>query len=254
MNAGRIAAVALALGVGARAAHAQIAVDELELKLQLDQHGAASVETFRVSNTGDAPVQATISAQDWDRAENGDNRFYALNTLPTSCGKRLKVFPMVLQLAAHATQTVRVSMDSAQAAPNGCHTVLFVEQPPPPKNQRASALLYTLRYGVKVYAEPANGAASGEVKDMQIVRDSVVLQYANGGAVQSQTHGTVEIRRPDNSVAAKVDVPEFPVLGGASRRLAVALPKLASGKYVVLALLDFGGAEIAAGQAELQVP
>ena len=38
------------------------------------------------------------------------------------------------------------------------------------------------------------------------------------------------------------------------RRLGVPLPRLGRGRYVVLALLDYEGAEIAAGQVDLEIP
>jgi len=66
--------------------------------------------------------------------------------------------------------------------------------------------------------------------------------------------GTMEYRRPDNSIAATDSIAEFPVLPGARRRVAVRVPKLAAGSYVALALLDYGGSEIAAGQIAVRVP
>jgi hypothetical protein len=80
------------------------------------------------------------------------------------------------------------------------------------------------------------------------------VSYRNAGSCQTQTRGSIEIRRLDNSVAARIEIPEFPTLPGATRRLSVPIPRLPSGKYVLLALLDFGGQEIAAGQASLEVP
>jgi hypothetical protein len=82
----------------------------------------------------------------------------------------------------------------------------------------------------------------------------LAITYKNTGARQTVAHGAVEVRRPDNSVVAKVDIPEFPTLPGATRRLGVALPRLPSGRYVLLALLDYEGAEIAAGQVDLDIP
>jgi hypothetical protein len=67
-------------------------------------------------------------------------------------------------------------------------------------------------------------------------------------------HGKVEIRRTDNTLVSTLDIPEFPTLPGATRRLGVPLPRLPRGKYVLLALLDYEGSEIAAGQVDLEIP
>jgi hypothetical protein len=50
-----------------------------------------------------------------------------------------------------------------------------------------------------------------------------------------------------------VPIAEFPTLPGATRKVVVEVPRtLAPGDYVVLALVDFGGAELVAGQIDFQ--
>jgi P pilus assembly chaperone PapD len=260
-----IALVAVALVATHHSASAQISVDELELHIPLKRGVTTVSEVFHATNGAATPGQATIVAQDWDRSETGDNRYYPLGTLPTSCGSHVKVFPSVLQLGPRSTQTVRVTIDSAGSIQGNCYTILFVETPPPPRNANGAALVYSVRYGVKIYVE-RDLPLGAEVENVAIApRDDhaakgdtslkqVVVTYHNTGAKQTMTHGTVEIRRPDNSVVTKVDIAEFPTLPGATRRLGVPLPRLERGKYVLLALLDYEGAEIAAGQVDLEIP
>jgi hypothetical protein len=65
--------------------------------------------------------------------------------------------------------------------------------------------------------------------------------------------GRLEFRRLDNTLATQVPIAEFPTLPGAVRKLMVDVPNgLALGDYVVLALIDFGGAELVAGQIDYQ--
>ncbi len=263
---GWLLAPAGALAAFARIATAQVAVDQLELHVAL-RPGATAAATFHAANPGSLPAHATISMQDWDRSEAGENRYYPTGTLPTSCGSHVSVFPSVLQLEPRSAQEVRVLVDSASAIGHGCYTILFVETPPPPRSSQTSGVQYSVRYGVKVYVEPES-APTAEVTDVDVVnrpdtasrakKGATVRQleitYKNTGARQTVAHGAVEVRRPDNSVVSKVDIPEFPTLPGATRRLGVALPHLPSGRYVLLALLDYEGAEIAAGQVELEIP
>ena len=50
-----------------------------------------------------------------------------------------------------------------------------------------------------------------------------------------------------------VPIDEFPTLPGSVRKVMVDVPSgLAPGDYVVLALIDFGGAELVAGQIDYQ--
>jgi hypothetical protein len=46
-------------------------------------------------------------------------------------------------------------------------------------------------------------------------------------------------------------VVEFAILPGDSRRLRVRVPLLPPGQYVALALIDYGGADVAGGQVQL---
>src|SRR5262249_23523792 len=94
----RMVGVAATLIAGGRTARAPVAVDELELRFAL-RPGGPTVQTFRVSNEGDSAAQVTIGAQDWDRDETGQNRFYPLGELSTSCRSRVVVSPTVFQLA-----------------------------------------------------------------------------------------------------------------------------------------------------------
>jgi hypothetical protein len=65
--------------------------------------------------------------------------------------------------------------------------------------------------------------------------------------------GRLEFRRLDNTLAMQVPIAEFPTLPGAARKVMVDVPAgLAAGDYVVLALIDFGGPELVAGQIDYQ--
>lgn len=260
---GRCLALAVTLVLVGRRASAQVAVDELEVHLSLRPGATRLAGTFHAANPTDGPVNATISVADWDRSDRGENRYYPLGTLPGSCGPHVKVFPSVLRLEPRSVQAIQVIVDSADAVPRECHAILFVESAPM-RGLSASGLAYTVRYGVKVYAE-RDVPPSAEVVAMSMERrvasaapnDSawvLDLAFHNSGGRQTETHGSVEVRRLDNSVVKSVDVAEFPTLPGATRKLSVRMPSLPSGRYVVLALLDYGGGEIAAGQASLEVP
>jgi len=250
----------MSAAAGVTRAEAQLSIDQLELRLSMGRGGTAGSEIFHAVNGSELPAHATISVQDWDRSETGENRYYPLGTLPTSCASHIKVFPSVLQLDARTTQTVRVALDSGASLPRGCYAILFIETPPTPRSERGDAVTYSLRYGVKLYVE-LDGPPRAELEDVFLERkpaDStarqLVIAYRNTGARQTVAHGKVEIRRTDNTLVSTLDVSEFPTLPGATRRLGVPLPALPRGKYVLLALLDYEGSEIAAGQVELEIP
>src|SRR5690242_16491089 len=138
---GRFIALAGALVALPKILSAQVAVDELELRVPL-QSARSVTTTFHTANRGAMPANATISIQDWDRSEGGENRYYPTGTLPTSCGAHVSVFPSVVQLAPRSVQTIRVTVDSGAAIGHGCYAILFVDNPPPPRSEQSSAVQY----------------------------------------------------------------------------------------------------------------
>src|SRR5665647_1793924 len=104
---GRVRSTVLALcAVGvvvSQPASAQLLVDPLEVTMVTAGNNRVSA-TFSLSNTSDAPVQAMITRQDWDRVENGDNRFLPAGTSGTSCGSMLSVSPLSIRVEPHTSR------------------------------------------------------------------------------------------------------------------------------------------------------
>jgi P pilus assembly chaperone PapD len=268
-------ALALALtGVGLpRAAAAQqLAVDQIELFLTPGDPARGSA-VFNVTNEGNAALQATLYTSDWDRDSVGNTRTFAVGTIPESCRDKVQIFPTQLQLEPHSQQAVRVTLVDGDTVSRACWSIVFVELRNPVRMQVAGrAIQAIVRVGTKIYVEPRTAQRSGDIVDMRVLphvataaelaantapdtttRD-LLLVFKNTGGMQIRPNGRVELRRPDNSVAATVHVDEFPILPGATEQVRVPIPTLASGKYIALAILDFGGADIAGGQVEIQMP
>jgi hypothetical protein len=256
--------------------HAQLLVDPLEVTLTTA--GASRVTgSFSLVNTSDVPVQATITRQDWDRAENGDNRFLPANSTGTSCGAMLSATPVSVRVEPRSSRLVRLSVQGAAELRQECWDIFFVEEVPQRSGVRGNSLQYIFRTGVKVYLMPPGLKRDGAVEDMAVefvpivpdrsassptvkvavageTKRQIAVRFRNTGGEHLLSKGHLEFRRLDNSVAAKVAIPEFPTLPGATRKVMLDLPAdLSAGDYLVLALIDFGGPELVAGQIDLQV-
>jgi hypothetical protein len=240
-----------------RSATAQVSVDQAELFLDAGGSGRR-VGSFNITNEGTGVAQVTIYQSDWDRQENGEHRFVPSGTLPNSCARHMQVFPQSLRLPAGARQAVRVELNGTDSLTAACWSIAFVETSAM-QGGTGRQVTYVTRLGVKIYVLPPGLTKEGEIEDIAMQpgdsgRSRIAILFHAAGGMPLWVRGTVEYRRPDNSVALTDSVPEFPVLPGARRRVSRAVPRLARGTYVALALLDFGGAEIAAGQISVRVP
>jgi len=277
---GRVRATVLALcAIGvvvSQPAHAQLLVDPLEVTMLTTGTNRVSA-SFSMVNASDKVVQASISRQDWDRMENGDNRFLAGGASGSSCGAMLTVSPLSIRIEPHTTRIIRLGVQNAAALSKECWNIVFVEEVPQRAVAGANSLQYIFRTGVKVYVAPPGLKRDGAVEDMAVedvavlaaasstpavktaaavspaTKKQIAIRFHNTGGMHLLAKGRLEFRRLDNSVATQVPITEFPTLPGSTRKVMVDVPSgLAPGDYVVLALIDFGGAELVAGQIDFQ--
>ena len=256
-------AVLAAGAVMPAAVRAQLAVNRVELTM----HSANRAErdaVIGVRNSGAEAIQAVLRLEDWDRTSDGTNRWFEYGSQPGSCGKALSIFPMSTRLEAGASQNIRLTLDSLAAIPQECWGAVVVEnrRPGVASGQQVE---YVLRTAVKVYVLPNGLTRDGAIAAMHLVDDAAdahgpaaapqfELEFRNTGGEHVTARGTLEFRRADNSVAARVALPDVYALPGARHTVRVAVPSLPRGRYVALAMLDYGGAEIAAAQVEYESP
>jgi P pilus assembly chaperone PapD len=270
-------AVVLALLVGLMlppaAARAQVAVDELEMHFQPGAGTAAATRLVPVRNEQDRVQQVRVVLGDWVRDSLGRNVFLEAGSHASSCGERLRVFPMTFQVAPGGVENVRITYDPADDRA-GCWSIVFFESAAPPSEDRqrpGSYLTIEVRTGVKVYVHAPRAVRAGEITFADVVeawqprqrpgapRDSVRvrqadLRFVNTGTAHLKVRPTVEIRDAGGKLLHKVNGPEGYMTPRSLRDFAIALPGLASGEYVALMLLDYGGDEITAAQVEFRVP
>lgn len=262
--------------VVSQSASAQLLVDPLEVTMITAATSRVSA-SFSLSNTSDEVVQASIKRSDWDRIENGDNRFLPAGSSGTSCGSMLSVSPLSIRVEPHTSRIVRLAVQAGAAVTKECWDIFFVEEVPRRASSKGNSLQYIFRTGVKVYAAPPGLKRDGAVENMAVedvavapatssttpasilasaskaTKRQISVLFHNTGGMHLLGKGRLEFRRLDNSLAAQIPIPEFPTLPGATRKVMVDVPGgLTPGDYVVLALIDFGGAELVAGQIEYQ--
>jgi P pilus assembly chaperone PapD len=257
-------------------ASAQLLVDPLEVTMITPGAGRASA-SFTLQNTTDLPVQATVTRQDWDRQPNGDNRFLPSGSTGKSCGTMLTVSPLSVRVEPRSSRVVRLAVQTDAALKRECWDIVFVEEVPQRASSKGNSLQYIFRTGVKVYVAPPGLTRDGAVEDIAVLDapvktasstatavpasasasnapgKQIAITFHNTGDIHLLAKGRLEFRRLDNSLATQAPIAEFPTLPGSIRKVLVDVPReLPAGDYVVLALIDFGGAELVAGQIDFQ--
>lgn len=255
-------------------AGAQVSVTELEVHFQLKGDTASLTQAIPVKNEQVRAQQVRVVVGDWIRDSTGSNIFSEPEDgVSARCGNRLKVFPTNFQVAAGATEFVRVTYDPA-AQDEGCWAIVFVETVQPPARRpdgQGSFLTLEIRTGVKIYVHRPNAHRAGivEAADVALVwrpvrtadgkRDSVQVReasvlFANTGTAHIKVKATLEVRDLQTRLLQTVEGTELPMVPGSARYIPLRLPALPPGDYIAVVLLDYGGEEIAAAQVEFRIP
>ena len=250
---------------------AQLTINQLEITVTPSATDRI-MASFVVHNSGAQAAQGALTREDWDRSESGENRFVPSGSNARSCKELTSFFPTAFRVEPGGEQTVRVAVEKAPGLTKECWDIIFVEAVSTRGLPKNSGLQYIVRTGVKVYIQPAGLKRDASIMRMAVespdsrpplaprasllqpVKQQIAIRFSNDGEVHLFARGQIEIRRLDNSVALQIPIAEFPMLSGAVRQLLLDVPDtLLPGTYIALALIEFGGAEIAAGQLELNV-
>lgn len=192
-----------------------------------------------VTNGHPFPIRVGLTLADFEQDGDGGNHVSPLGTTTSSCSGRVTAEPLFTQLSAREQRVVRVAI-RPDSVP--CWTMLIVE------GSRTSAPGGSI--GVKAYDAGSKSVAGAEVAALDATpAGNLAIVLRNYGTRPLRVNGLVEIRGASGAVVATVPVPEFGAHPGVSRRLELAVPSgLPRGRYVVLAVLDAGLAELVAGQ------
>lgn len=230
-------------------AHAQISVDRESVSLNPANAGER-VADLTVTNNGRDSLQLSVQLEDWDVDATGASHWKKAGAVAGSCGKRISVSPSAVQLAPGEKRVVRVALKSDARFEAECWSAAVLRSENVNAKETKSAAEQS---SVPLFVTPSGLEVDGELSDMFVVGDSLEVVYKNIGKQRTNIVGEVQVQLDDESVVTTIPITSTTVLAGATRRLRFAMPKLAKGKYVLVALVDFGGEQLTAVQAALDM-
>lgn len=242
-----LAAIGL-LSVPAQSAFAQITVDR-ETVLLNPANAGERVADLTVRNTGSTNVQVSVQLEDWDVDAQGASHWRKSGAVAGSCGRRVAVSPSALRLAPGEQHVVRVSLKSDAKFDAECWSAAVVRSTGAAMHDSATVVHNT----VPLFVTPSGLMLDGELSDMYVTGDSLDVVFRNTGKQRANIVGEVQVQTADESVVVTLPLDSATVLVGATRKFRVAMPKLPKGKYVLVALVDFGGEQLTAVQAALEM-
>ena len=226
--------------------------------------GTSETGTFVVVNDETEATTVDISLSDWDRRSDGENRFLDVGSVERSAAGWITFAPAQFRLDPDEAVEVRFTM-AVPAGVTGSYWAALIVQGTPRKVQVQSGttILVRKRFAVKILeTPPGTGNLSGRIADVRVGGSNplqTVILFENNGLVNmNAVKGRVEIRDAAGQTVESIPIEAFPILPGATRQLVVssARPKgdvLPPGRYLILAIIDFGGDSLLGGQLVLEL-
>lgn len=264
-----LAALVAAGGLG----EAGIVVNLGKLELELGPDARAMRE-LQIANSGDKPAEVSVFASDWTQDENG-----AVDAVdPSKCAKAadsatgwIAVNPQrfILQKGEKKIVSIAIATPKGAMAIKEYRSMIFTETSDVQKsaasgNGRELEVRVIGRIGTKVFIRNPQGTAkvACEVTKMsEGTRDGkrgLLVEAKNGGNVYVKSeNSTIALRGSGGETVATLPIAAFSILPGQTRILFCELPlagesKIQAGrKYNALAVIDYGGSDLVAGEYEL---
>ncbi len=238
-------------------------ISNIEFDLVLPR-GATESFAFQLINNEADPLEIQISLADWDRDLHGENRFYQVGTLPRSAAGWLSISPLRFDLARNEQKEVKFSLRVPRDIEGTYWAAILVEAAPKQAQaQPGTTVIVRRRFAVKVFeTPPGTGRRDGRITMLDVRGlnpPNLWMEFENRGTIHIQkVSGRVEIRDEKGSTVDKIEFDSFPTLPGAKRRLKVTSARkkgdlLPPGRYVVIAMLDYGGESLTGGQYILRI-
>jgi hypothetical protein len=235
---------------------ADISVDVSPAKYELPtQPGKQETFPITVRNTSGAAVHIVASLSDYTVGPTGNYAFTAPGKSPFSLSKEISINPREFDLEPGSFTQVRFSVDVPQSASGEYSTLVFFTTRP---TRKGGGLSIVERIASKIYViVPESTRISGEVNDVkaQSLADGqhYLVDFRNTGNAHVYLSGRVEIKQ-GGTVIDRVTFPPGMLVERSGKRLIDAVgKKLAPGSYSVVAMVDFGGPNLVAGQANITV-
>ncbi|GAB5601515.1 hypothetical protein FJNA_00390 [Thermus sp. FJN-A] len=226
--------------------------------------GASATQTVTVDHPGrQGNLRVSVVLSDVLLKPDGAPLYLDPGSHPRSLVRWLAVSPLEFVLQPQGNQEVRYTVQVPPGAQDGSYWgIIFFESAPAQgqENREGIGIRVRTRVGHVVYVDVGRVVRSGRIQGVRYQppagREGATLRivFQNTGTGVMRLKGRVEVREATGKTVAQVAVPEAASLPGATHEIPAPLEKpLAPGRYVVLAVLDYGEANLIAGEARLEV-
>jgi hypothetical protein len=252
-----IAASVIIVIATAYPAPADLSLDVAPAKIEMQvTPGSAQTIPITVRNSGSAPMHIQSSLVDFAVSPGGDYIFSKPGAGKHSMAAWATVNPREFDVPPNSFQLVRLTVNVPQGISGEYSGIAFFQTRP--LRHQGGGISFSERVASKVYLFSGNSVRiDGLIDDIAVKETSIgerfLIGFKNTGNAHLYLNGRVEIRKGSDMVARVPLQSQLLVERGGRRVIEAYSDKLAPGKYTALALIDFGGPNLAGGQTSFTV-
>ncbi|MBC8213170.1 MAG: hypothetical protein H8E71_00805 [Candidatus Marinimicrobia bacterium] len=226
--------------------------------------------SFKIRNTGNASVALKIYIKDIKHNEDGSRKEMEPGILSRGMAGWIDIAPKRTEVASGADNTIRFSVKVPEnVQPGDYWSNIYVESLEKPnllsrseEGATSFSIFTNIRYAVKLKARVGGDAAKeGEITEVEIVNNTaeavvtIKSTFKNSGDLILYCSGYVDIRDDMGETVEKINITKHKVYPGGIMIINTKVTKiLAAGEYSALAVLDYGGDYLIAGEAFFEIP
>lgn len=227
---------------------------KLELSVPPGTSGFNIPITIRNSSGGTVHILSSMS--DFGVTRSGDYKFERAGTRPYSLLRWASINPREFDLPADSTQQVRLTLSVPKSsALNGEYAgVLFFQTRPV---RRSQTVAVSVRIATKIYATiPGTVKLDGAISKMTTANGSggrvYRVLFVNRGNAHVYCSGQLLVQK-GNQVLERIAMPrDMLVERGGDRLIEVSGNRLPPGKYLAVAMIDYGGKTMTGGEISFE--
>lgn len=267
-----VASMALAAAVLPRGTAGGVIVNLGKLELELGPNGRTTRQ-LEIVNTDNKPADVSVFVADWSQDENGAVEAVdpSKTKAPDSASAWIGVDPQrfVLQKGEKKNVTVSIATPKGALPLKEYRSMVFTETAETRAPQIAAPgrelqVRVISRIGTKIFLRNPQGQTKLDCEVTKVAEETrdgkrgLEIQVANRGDVHLESDNSkVAFRNAAGVTVETAPVSPFSILPGKTRNAFFELPepgesKLENGKkYNALAVIDYGGDDLVAGELEL---
>jgi len=280
-----ILAVAFCVFMAGKASAFNVMPMTVELTASAGESYTGSIEVN--NSNGEALEPVRVYMEDWDRKPNGDLINMMAGSLARSCSGWLSLNPTQFDVPLHGAIDVKYTFAVPANASGSYWTfILFegVKKPTSPPGEKDGVQLFigaNIRYAVKFVINVNNGrTVQGKITEISVappaagavpvsgaptIKNAANLPknvplvakivFSNTGNTYVKPVGFFEIRNLDGETVLRKDIGQFNVFPGGDKWIIEPIEKeLSPGEYIAMAVLDYGGDSLVAGESRFISP